>query len=342
MAAAARADGKRGMSEGAAMALRNFEMENQIADLPDSDAIYKYDVERHEQLLAEKPWAKNPNYFKFAKISALALLKMVMHARSGKTLEVMGLLQGKVEPNTIVIMDVFALPVEGTETRVSAADEAYSYMFGYLDLIKKVGRMENVIGWYHSHPGYGCWLSGVDVATQLVNQEGQDPFLAVVVDPTRTVASGKVELGAFRCYPRGCVAAETSSEYQTIPLDKIEDFGVHVKSYYALEVSYFKSALDRQLLESLWHKYWVNTLSSSLLLANAEYTTRQVRDISKKLDSAEKTLATRSTTLQADKKKEESPLAKCARDSAKVTMETVHGLVAHLLKDAIFNRDKQA
>ena len=37
--------------------------------------------------------------------------------------------------------------------------------------------------------------------------------------------------------------------------------------YYALEVSYFKSSMDRRLLESLWHKYWINTLSSSSLLA---------------------------------------------------------------------------
>ncbi len=29
---------------------------------------------------------------------------------------------------------------------------------------------------------------------------------------------------------------EPASEYQTIPLEKIEDFGVHCKSYYALEV----------------------------------------------------------------------------------------------------------
>ena len=36
--------------------------------------------------------------------------------------------------------------------------------------------------------------------------------------------------------------------------------------YYALDVSYFKSSLDRRLLEMLWNKYWVNTLSSSSLL----------------------------------------------------------------------------
>ena len=39
-----------------------------------------------------------------------------------------------------------------------------------------------------------------------------------------------------------------------------------VYRYYCLEVSYFKSSLDRKLLGMLWNKYWVNTLSSSSLL----------------------------------------------------------------------------
>ena len=43
---------------------------------------------------------------------------------------------------------------------------------------------------------------------------------------------------------------EGPSEYQTIPLSKIEDFGVHCKSYYQLEVSYFKSPMDTKLLDS--------------------------------------------------------------------------------------------
>jgi COP9 signalosome complex subunit 5 len=44
-------------------------------------------------------------------------------------------------------------------------------------------------------------LSGIDVATQALNQQYMDPFLAVVVDPTRTISAGKVEIGAFRTYP---------------------------------------------------------------------------------------------------------------------------------------------
>ncbi len=67
--------------------------------------------------------------------------------------------------------------------------------------LQVVGRLENMVGWYHSHPGYGCWLSGIDVSTQSIQQQYQEPFLAIVVDPHRTIAAGKVEIGAFRTYP---------------------------------------------------------------------------------------------------------------------------------------------
>lgn len=81
----------------------------------------------------------SPHFFKDIKISALALLKMVMHARSGGTLEVMGLILGKVDGNTMFVMDSFALPVEGTETRVNAQAQAYEYMSSYIEAAKMVG-----------------------------------------------------------------------------------------------------------------------------------------------------------------------------------------------------------
>ena len=72
----------------------------------------------------------------------------------------MGLLLGKVDANVMVVMDCFALPVEGTETRVNVQSEGFEYMTAYVESAKRVGRLEHVLGWYHSHPGYGCWLSG--------------------------------------------------------------------------------------------------------------------------------------------------------------------------------------
>ena len=186
----------------AQIAQRTWEISNMMQDISSMDELYKYDEVAHRNLLSEKPWDKDPHYFKDTRVSALALLKMVIHARSGGNLEIMGLLLGKVDGQTMIVMDSFALPVEGTETRVNAHVEAYEYMVTYIANAKQVGRLENVIGWYHSHPGYGCWLSGIDVSTQMLNQQFQEPWLAIVVDPTRTISSGKVNLGAFRTYPK--------------------------------------------------------------------------------------------------------------------------------------------
>ena len=100
------------------------------------------------------------------------------------------------------------------------------------------------------------------------NQKFQDPFVAVVIDPNRTISAGKVDIGAFRTYPENYTPPDgASSEYQSIPLNKIEDFGVHANQYYPLEVQIFKSSLDAELLGLLWNKYWVNTLSQSALIS---------------------------------------------------------------------------
>lgn len=132
------------------IAQKTWEMANNIEQV---DEIYKYNAAEQSSIQTAKPWEKNPHYFKDIKISALALLKMNMHARSGGNLEVMGMLLGKVDASTMIVMDSFALPVEGTETRVNAQEQAYEYMAAYTEDAKLVGRKENVIGWYHSHPG---------------------------------------------------------------------------------------------------------------------------------------------------------------------------------------------
>ena len=72
---------------------------------------------------------------------------------------------------------------------------------------------------------------------------------------------------------------EPASEYQTIPMSKIEDFGVHCKQYYPLNITYFKSPLDSRLLDLLWAKYWVNTLAASSLLVTRDLAAGQMNDI---------------------------------------------------------------
>ena len=92
--------------------------------------MFRYDDMQQKAIAQQKPWTKNPHFFKHVRVSALALIKMTMHCRTGGNLEVMGMMQGKTIGDTFIVTDSFALPVEGTETRVNAAAEAYEYMVG--------------------------------------------------------------------------------------------------------------------------------------------------------------------------------------------------------------------
>jgi len=70
----------------------------------------------------------SPKYFEHVKISVTALVKMINHVKSGGDLEVMGLMQGKVIKKTFYILDSFALPIVGTETRVVATSETSEWI----------------------------------------------------------------------------------------------------------------------------------------------------------------------------------------------------------------------
>eukprot|EP00316_Scyphosphaera_apsteinii_P020916 CAMPEP_0119346632 /NCGR_PEP_ID=MMETSP1333-20130426/108104_1 /TAXON_ID=418940 /ORGANISM="Scyphosphaera apsteinii, Strain RCC1455" /LENGTH=356 /DNA_ID=CAMNT_0007359143 /DNA_START=134 /DNA_END=1204 /DNA_ORIENTATION=+ len=338
---------------GAAVALKTFELENDVREV---DAVYNYNNAEQQKFLSAKPWTKEPKYFKHVRISALALVKMVMHTRSGGSIEVMGLMQGKIDPEdprgpTLIVMDAFALPVEGTETRVNAQAEAYEYMVEFQSLSRDIGRLENVVGWYHSHPGYGCWMSGIDCSTQMLNQQYQEPWVAIVIDPTRTATTGKVEIGAFRTYPQGYKPPEDSqSEFESVPLSKIEDFGAHQGQYYQLDVSYFKSSTDTHLLNTLWNKYWIATLSSSPVLANAAFMNEQIKDLADKIEQAEGQLMNMGRGggsylgfgERSMSKKEDSQLKKLLKDASKLGREHVQGLMQQLIKDVIFNQSRSA
>ena len=99
-------------------------------------------------------------------------------------MEVMGLMLGEiVDDFTISVVDVFAMPQSGTAVSVEAVDPAYQAQM--LELLKQTYRPENVVGWYHSHPGFGCWLSGVDMNPETSVEQLNARAVAVVVDPVQ-------------------------------------------------------------------------------------------------------------------------------------------------------------
>lgn len=129
-------------------------------------------------------------------ISSLALLKMLRHGRAGVPMEVMGLMLGEfVDDYTVRVVDVFAMPQSGTGVSVEAVDPVFQTKM--MDMLRQTGRPETVVGWYHSHPGFGCWLSSVDINTQQSFEQLTPRAVAVVIDPIQSV-KGKVVIDAFR------------------------------------------------------------------------------------------------------------------------------------------------
>merc|ERR1719208_97958 len=129
-------------------------------------------------------------------ISPIALVKMLKHGRAGIPLEVMGLMLGEfIDDYTIKVVDVFAMPQSGTGVSVEAVDPVFQQQM--VSMLNQTGRSETVVGWYHSHPGFGPWLSSVDINTQQSFEQLNSRAVAVVVDPVQSV-KGKVVLDTFR------------------------------------------------------------------------------------------------------------------------------------------------
>ena len=240
----------------------------------------------------QSTYVNSEHFFKKVKISAIAMIKMLINGikapleENGNTKEVMGCIRGKVSQDAFIITDVVPLPVEGAETHVNAGYEAQAYMLEYLEFGSKVGKPEMSVGWFHTHPGLTCFLSGIDVATQRLNQQTQEPFLAIVVDPINTLASGRINVKCFRTFTEK-YANSTKVLSDNIPSDKLKDFGAFADKYYQLEHSFYKSPKEDDLLEVLWSKYWIESISACPTRSLKDYTTKKLEDIAVKAEMAE-------------------------------------------------------
>jgi len=197
-------------------------------------------------------------------ISSLALLKMLKHGRAGVPMEVMGLMLGEfVDDYTVRVVDVFAMPQSGTGVSVEAVDPVFQTKM--LDMLKQTGRPEIVVGWYHSHPGFGCWLSGVDINTQQSFEALNQRAVAVVVDPIQSV-KGKVVIDAFRLINPQLLMLGQEPRQTTSNLGHMNKPSIQAlihglnRHYYSIAINYRKNELEQKMLLNLHKKKWTDGL----------------------------------------------------------------------------------
>ena len=126
-------------------------------------------------------------------------------------------------------------------------------------------RSETVVGWYHSHPGFGCWLSSVDINTQQSFEQLNPRAVAVVVDPIQSV-KGKVVIDAFRLINPQTLMMGHEPRQSTSNLGHLNKPSIQAlihglnRHYYSIGINYRKTGLEENMLMNLHKHVWTEAL----------------------------------------------------------------------------------
>jgi hypothetical protein len=154
-------------------------------------------------------------------------------------------------------------------------------------------RQETVVGWYHSHPGFGCWLSSVDINTQQSFEQLTPRAVAVVVDPIQSV-KGKVVIDAFRlinpqALMMGHEPRQTTSNVGHLNKPSIQALihGLN-RHYYSIGINYRKTALEENMLMNLHKHVWTEALLMDDFKGEGERNTDKLQKLVTLADGYEK------------------------------------------------------
>ncbi len=137
-------------------------------------------------------------------ISKVAEDKMRNHAQMHveERKEVMGLMLGSIcrhgGRDYAVVRDVATTDLDATDVSVRFDPNAFEKLFACLD---DIGFRYVIVGWYHSHPSYHCYMSATDVQTQrgMFNLRCHS---AVVIDPVnKEIEAFYLDEGRVRSRP---------------------------------------------------------------------------------------------------------------------------------------------
>jgi len=134
-----------------------------------------------------------------------------------------------------------------------------------LEMLKQTGRPEMVVGWYHSHPGMGCWFSGTDVNTQQSFEQLNPRAVGVVVDPIQSV-KGKVVIDCFRLINHQMLMLGQEPRQTTSNIGHLNKPSITAlihglnRHYYSIAINYRKNELEEKMLLNLGRKKWQDGL----------------------------------------------------------------------------------
>lgn len=142
-----------------------------------------------------------------------------------------------------------------------------------MDLMSETGRKESAVGWYHSHPSMGPFLSSTDVEMHRTFMKLNNRFVAIVVDTVQS-RRGSVLMDAFRTLDdnllfqvvtgnqtiANCGRSTTSNLgtlHQATPIARLYGLGM---LYYGLPLVMNANENEQAMLRQLRRRDWAEGL----------------------------------------------------------------------------------
>ncbi|MCG3219815.1 MAG: Mov34/MPN/PAD-1 family protein [Candidatus Heimdallarchaeota archaeon] len=198
-------------------------------------------------------------YRKEILISPYVLAKILSVDSIEPTKESAGVLLGYLDKDgeTLIITDFDTGSQKQTSTFVAIDDEALVQIVGNLQ--KRDGN-ETIVGWAHTHPSFGCFLSGTDKNTQRIYQNLFSHAVALVVDPSKyynTSQQKDLEIQFFRLID--------DLDYKAVPYGiYFDDLTQHLSNLVEVDIKWDIPQLTKEEVRKLHQK--LETIVSPKLL----------------------------------------------------------------------------
>jgi proteasome lid subunit RPN8/RPN11 len=192
-------------------------------------------------------------------ISAFALAKILSVDALDTSKESAGVLIGYFDESRkqLVITDFDTGKQKQTSTFVILDDEA---LVQIVEDLQNRERNESIVGWAHTHPSYGCFLSGTDKSTQRTYQNLFSQAVALVIDPSKyyeTLQQKDLEIKFFRLID--------DFDYRAIPFGiYFDDITKHLSNLAEIDLKWELPQLAESEVKAL-HQKLESVVSPSLL-----------------------------------------------------------------------------
>jgi proteasome lid subunit RPN8/RPN11 len=192
-------------------------------------------------------------------ISAFALAKILSVDALDTSKESAGVLIGYFDESRkqLVITDFDTGKQKQTSTFVVLDDEA---LVQIVEDLQNRERKESIVGWAHTHPSYGCFLSGTDKSTQRTYQNLYSQAVALVIDPSKyyeTSQQKDLEIKFFRLID--------DFDYRAIPFGiYFDDITKHLSNLAEIDLKWELPQLTESEVKAL-HQKLESVVSPSLL-----------------------------------------------------------------------------